>query len=92
MRLPLRMPSNLKSEQRSLYSDMRSGIESNFNGFTAISDTDALIGPFNPLATLSKVWRSCLGACESSVDVADSAQARQRSRVFGGWREVSCSL
>jgi len=27
MRLPLMMPSNLKSEQRSLYSDMRSGIE-----------------------------------------------------------------
>jgi 4-carboxymuconolactone decarboxylase len=48
LRLPLMMPSNLKSEQRSLYSDMRSGIESNFNGFTAISDTDALIGPFNP--------------------------------------------
>src|ERR1700722_16365199 len=60
MRLPLMMPSNLKSEQRSLYSDMRSGIEANFNGFTAISDTDALIGPFNPWLSFPKfggpVW------------------------------------
>jgi 4-carboxymuconolactone decarboxylase len=48
MRLPLIAPAELSAEQRPLYDDMRAGIEKNFQGFTAISDNGALIGPWNP--------------------------------------------
>jgi 4-carboxymuconolactone decarboxylase len=41
-------PADLSPEQRPLYEDMRAGIEKNFQGFKAISDTGALIGPWNP--------------------------------------------
>jgi 4-carboxymuconolactone decarboxylase len=48
MRLPLLSSSDMSAEQRVLYKDMRSGIETNFKGFTAIDETGALIGPWNP--------------------------------------------
>ena len=48
MRLPLIEPANLTATQRALYDDMCSGIEANFKGFTAICDSGALIGPWNP--------------------------------------------
>ena len=48
MRLSLVSPSNLATEQRHLYDDMRKGIEQNFKGFTAIDDKGRLIGPWNP--------------------------------------------
>jgi len=38
----------MSPEQRSLYQDMRKGIETNFKGFTAIDKTGTLIGPWNP--------------------------------------------
>jgi hypothetical protein len=47
MRPPVIAPADLSPEQRSLYEDMRTGIEKNFHGFKAISDTGALIGPWN---------------------------------------------
>jgi 4-carboxymuconolactone decarboxylase len=60
MRLPLMSPSTLNSEQRQLYDDMRTGIEANFKGFTAIDDSGRLIGPWNPWLRFSKfggpVW------------------------------------
>jgi 4-carboxymuconolactone decarboxylase len=60
MRLPLLPPSELSPEQRPLYDDMRKGIETNFKGFTAISETGALIGPWNPWLRFPKfggpVW------------------------------------
>jgi 4-carboxymuconolactone decarboxylase len=48
MRLPLIAPADLSAEQRPVYDDMRAGIEKNFKGFKAISETGALIGPWNP--------------------------------------------
>jgi len=48
MRLPLLSPADLSGEQRDLYDDMRTGIESHFKGFEAINDDGALIGPWNP--------------------------------------------
>jgi 4-carboxymuconolactone decarboxylase len=48
MRLSLLSSSDLSAEQRLLYKDMRNGIETNFKGFTAIDETGALIGPWNP--------------------------------------------
>jgi alkylhydroperoxidase family enzyme len=60
MRLPLMSPSTLNSEQRQLYDDMRTGIEANFKGFTAIDDGGRLIGPWNPWLRFPKfggpVW------------------------------------
>src|SRR6202022_2463943 len=48
MRLPLLSSSEMSPQQRTLYQDMREGIEANFKGFTAIDKTGALIGPWNP--------------------------------------------
>jgi len=48
MRLPLLSPADMGPEQRSLYQDMRQGIEKKLQGFTAIDKTGALIGPWNP--------------------------------------------
>jgi 4-carboxymuconolactone decarboxylase len=48
MRLPLLSRSELSPAQRPLYDDMRKGIETNFKGFTAISEAGELIGPWNP--------------------------------------------
>jgi alkylhydroperoxidase family enzyme len=48
MRLPLLPPETLQGEQRELYDDMRSGIESHFKGFQAIDRNGSLIGPWNP--------------------------------------------
>ncbi|MDQ4148364.1 MAG: carboxymuconolactone decarboxylase family protein [Pseudomonadota bacterium] len=48
MRLPVIAPADLSPEQGSLYEDMRAGIEKNSQGFRAISETGALIGPWNP--------------------------------------------
>jgi 4-carboxymuconolactone decarboxylase len=48
MRLPLISPADLTPEQRPLYDDMRSGIASNFNAFTALREDGALMGPWNP--------------------------------------------
>jgi len=60
MRLPILAPSKLSPEQRPLYEDMRKGIETNFKGFTAIDETGALIGPWNPWLRFPKfggpVW------------------------------------
>ncbi|QEX23719.1 hypothetical protein FRZ61_36580 [Hypericibacter adhaerens] len=60
MRLPLLSPSELSPEQRHLYDDMRKGIETNFKGFTAISPSGQLEGPWNPWLRFPKfgkpVW------------------------------------
>ncbi|SJZ82587.1 hypothetical protein SAMN02745126_02447 [Enhydrobacter aerosaccus] len=47
MRLPLIPPSELSSEQRALYDDMRKGMASNFNAFRNMADDGSLIGPWN---------------------------------------------
>jgi len=47
MRLPLPDKSKLRPEQRTLYDDMRAGIEKNFKGFTAMTADGDLIGPWN---------------------------------------------
>src|SRR5438874_5907320 len=60
MRLSLLSSSDLSAEQRLLYKDMRTGIETNFKGFTAIDETGTLIGPWNPWLRFPKfggpVW------------------------------------
>lgn len=48
MRLPLIAPKDLSPEQKSLYDDMRKGIQSNFNDFIAVREDGALMGPWNP--------------------------------------------
>jgi len=48
MRLPLIPPTKLTAEQKSLYDDMRQGIEAKFKGFATISEDGALMGPWNP--------------------------------------------
>jgi 4-carboxymuconolactone decarboxylase len=48
MRLPLLPARNLTLEQKRLYADMREGIETNFKGFTAMTGSGQLIGPWNP--------------------------------------------
>lgn len=47
MRLPLLPSSQMNAQQRTLYQDMRKGIETNFKGFVALDKTGALIGPWN---------------------------------------------
>ena len=48
MRLPLIAPAELSPEQRSVYDNMRAGIEQNFKGFKTIAENGALMGPWNP--------------------------------------------
>ena len=48
MRLPLIDPTKLTAEQRPVYDNMRAGIEKNFQGFKAIAENGALMGPWNP--------------------------------------------
>lgn len=48
MRLSLIRPDDLTPEQKPLYKDMKEGIETNFKGFTAISESGELVGPWNP--------------------------------------------
>ena len=60
MRLPLIPPETLAGDQRKLYDDMKSGIETSFKGFKAIDESGALIGPWNPWLTFPQfggpVW------------------------------------
>ncbi len=55
MRLKLVEPVDLTAEQKPLYNDMKSGIETNFKGFKAIREDGALIGPWNPWLRFSKI-------------------------------------
>lgn len=48
MRLPLIPPADLSPEQRPLYEDMRAGIGTSFQGFVAMREDGALVGPWNP--------------------------------------------
>jgi len=48
MRLPLIPLDTMTPEQKTLYDDMKRGIQNNFKGFTAINDEGQLIGPWNP--------------------------------------------
>ena len=54
MRLALLSTSELTPEQKTLYRDMRSGIESKFKGFETINGQGVLIGPWNPWLRFSK--------------------------------------
>jgi 4-carboxymuconolactone decarboxylase len=60
MRLPLVPTDTLTPEQKSIYADMRKGIEANFKGFTAMNENGELIGPWNPWLRFPKfggpVW------------------------------------
>ncbi len=55
MRLPLLDPAKLSPEQKPLYADMKSGIETSFKGFKAIDENGALIGPWNPWLRFAKI-------------------------------------
>jgi 4-carboxymuconolactone decarboxylase len=57
MRLPLLSHAEFSSDQKTLYQDMRTGIEANFKGFTAIDKNGALIGPWNPWLRFPKFGR-----------------------------------
>ena len=48
MRLPLIPPSELTTEQRALYDQMRPGIAGHFNAFKVEREDGALMGPWNP--------------------------------------------
>jgi 4-carboxymuconolactone decarboxylase len=47
MRLPLLPPSELNTEQKALYEDMKKGITAKFNAFETTRDDGALMGPWN---------------------------------------------
>ncbi|MGB9151586.1 MAG: carboxymuconolactone decarboxylase family protein [Alphaproteobacteria bacterium] len=55
MRLKQIEPSNLTPEQKPLYNDMKSGIETTFKGFKAMREDGALIGPWNPWLRFPKI-------------------------------------
>lgn len=55
MRLEFIKPAELTPEQKPLYDDMKSGIETSFKGFKAIGDDGALIGPWNPWIQFPKI-------------------------------------
>ena len=55
MRLPLIPPATLTPDQKPLYDDMKSGIETNFKGFRAVADDGTLIGPWNPWLNFPKM-------------------------------------
>jgi 4-carboxymuconolactone decarboxylase len=48
MRLTLLKCAQLDPAQKTLYGDMKAGIETSFKGFTAIDKDGELIGPWNP--------------------------------------------
>jgi len=48
MRLPFIKPADLTAEQKPLYADMKSTIETSFKGFKCMRHDGALIGPWNP--------------------------------------------
>jgi len=60
MRLNFIQPIDLTAEQKELYQDMKSGIETSFKGFTAIREDGVLMGPWNPWLKFSRyggpVW------------------------------------
>ena len=60
MRLPQLRHDALTPEQKPLYADMKSGIETSFKGFTAINPDGDLVGPWNPWLTFPQfggpVW------------------------------------
>lgn len=55
MRLNVTKPADLSAEQKPLYDDMKSGIETSFKGFKAIREDGALIGPWNPWIQFPKI-------------------------------------
>lgn len=57
MRLPLVSPTQLSSDQRPLYDDMRKGISEDFKGFIASDERERLIGPWNPWLRFAKFGR-----------------------------------
>jgi 4-carboxymuconolactone decarboxylase len=58
MRLPLIAPAQLSAEQRSLYDDMRKGIDAGFRGFATEREDGALMGPWNPWLHEPKIGRA----------------------------------
>jgi 4-carboxymuconolactone decarboxylase len=57
MRITFFSPAELNSDQRTLYDDMRIGIERDFKGFTAVGSTEELIGPWAPWIRFPKYGR-----------------------------------
>lgn len=73
MRLKPIPPSNLSGEQRSLYDDMKQGIEANFKGFTAIDDDGKLVGPWNPWLNFPHTGRPMWDLVKALSDPAASS-------------------
>ncbi len=49
MRLKPIVPAELSAEQKSLYAEMKKGIEKYLTGFVSSTPAGALVGPFNPM-------------------------------------------
>jgi alkylhydroperoxidase family enzyme len=85
MRLPLIAPADMNPEQRSLYDDMREGIQRYFQGFKVLADNGALMGPWNPWLQQPKygkpIWELAL-----ALAIAPSLprNARQVAIVVAG--------
>jgi 4-carboxymuconolactone decarboxylase len=58
MRLTFIKPDELTAEQRPLYDDMRAGIEKSFNGFIAMREDGAMMGPWNPWLHEPKIGKA----------------------------------
>ena len=91
MRLPLIPPTDLDTEQRHLYDDMRQGIEANFKGFTAIDDGGRLIGPSIP-GCVSEIRRSGLGIGQVIVHRPEIAASGPRNCDPRDWGTLSFRL
>ena len=76
-------PAKLSPEQRTLYDDMKKGIETNFQGFKAM-DKDgtliALIGPWNPWLKFAKIGAPVLAAYQGAIVVTEAAETCARDR------------
>ena len=71
MRLPQLDHTALTGDQKALYEDMKSGIEKNFSGFTAIDENQNLIGPWNPWLSFPKlggpVWKLVMALADNPL-------------------------
>jgi len=82
MRLALIPPAELSPERRPLYDDMKRGIESGFQGFKAIGNDGALIGPWNPWLKFAKfggpVWELVKASPYARLRSSSPARASMR--------------
>jgi hypothetical protein len=92
MRLPTIPPSDLNAEQQPLYEDMRLGIAASFQGFVNVRGDGALLGPWNPWDTRTKVRKTRLGPDQSCGIATIASRCGERSCDSRHWLALSVGL